>query len=135
MKKIIQGVVIMKDATKNVYLAIKGDVVVHHTDLSAMQKMDGISKPDKTITEEEFNATGGLVRLINGKIFLGKTEAEKKAEEAAETIKELKVKLAETDYIAAKIAEGSATKEDYAKQIKERQEWREAIGKLEKFLA
>ena len=100
-----------------------------------MQKMDGISKPDKTITEEEFNAAGGLVRLINGKIFLGKTEAEKKAEEAAETIKELKVKLAETDYIAAKIAEGSATKEDYAKQIKERQEWREAIGKLEKFLA
>lgn len=123
------------NATRNVYLAIKGDVVVHHTDLSAMAQMDGISKPDITITEEEFEAAGGLVRLINGKIFLGKTDAEKKADEAAETIKELKVKLSETDYIAAKIAEGSATKEDYAKQIKERQEWRDAIGKLEKLLA
>ena len=110
----------MKDATRNVYLAIKGDVVVHHTDLSAMAQMDGISKPDITITEEEFEAAGGLVRLINGKIFLGKTDAEKESEEAVKKIRVLKMQLAETDYIASKIAE--------------RQEWRAEISRLEKLV-
>ena len=134
MKKILQGVVIMKDATKNVHLAIKGDVVIHHTDLSAMAQMDGISKPDITITEEEFEAAGGLVRLINGKIFLGKTDAEKESEEAVKKIRVLKMQLAETDYIASKIAEGSATTKDYADKIAERQEWRAEISRLEKLV-
>ena len=124
----------MKDATKNVYLAIKGDVVIHHTDLSAMAQMDGISKPDITITEEEFEAAGGLVRLINGKIFLGKTDAEKESEEAVKKIRVLKMQLAETDYIASKIAEGSATTKDYADKIAERQEWRAEISRLEKLV-
>ena len=124
----------MKDATKNVYLAIKGDVVIHHTDLSAMKTMDGISVPDMTITEEEFEAAGGLVRLIDGKIFLGKTDAEKASEEAIEKIRVLKMQLAETDYIASKIAEGSATTKDYADKIAERQEWREEINRLEKLV-
>ena len=124
----------MKGTTKNVYLAIKGDVVIHHTDLSAMEKMDGIKKPDMTITEEEFDAAGGLVRLIKGKIFLGKTDAEKKAEEAAEKICVLKTNLAETDYIAVKIAEGSATAKDYSKEIAERQSWRDEVNELEKLL-
>ena len=124
----------MKDATKNVYLAIKGDVVIHHTDLSAMKTMDGISVPDMTITEEEFEAAGGLVRLIDGKIFLGKTDAEKASEEAIEKIRVLKMQLAETDYIASKIAEGSATTKDYADKIAERQEWRAEIDRLEKLV-
>ena len=124
----------MKGATKNVYLAIKGDVVIHHTDLSAMKTMDGISVPDMTITEEEFEAAGGLVRLIDGKIFLGKTDAEKTSEEAIEKIRVLKMQLAETDYIASKIAEGSATTKDYADKIAERQEWRAEINRLEKLV-
>lgn len=124
----------MKDATKNVYLAMKGDVVIHHTDLSAMKTMDGISVPDMTITEEEFEAAGGLVRLIDGKIFLGKTDAEKASEEAIEKIRVLKMQLAETDYIASKIAEGSATTKDYADKIAERQEWRAEINRLEKLV-
>lgn len=49
----------------------------------------------------------------------------------SERIDELKRKLAETDYIACKIAEGSATVEEYAEQIKQRQLWREQINKLE----
>ena len=44
---------------------------------------------------------------------------------------ELKRKLAETDYIACKIAEGVATKAEYAEQIKQRQLWREEINRLE----
>lgn len=46
-------------------------------------------------------------------------------------IDELKQKLAETDYIACKIAEGSATVEEYAEQIKQRQLWRKQINELE----
>jgi len=125
----------MEDSTtKNVYLAIKGDVVIHHTDLSAMESMDGISQPDMTITEEEFYAADGLVRLIDGRIFLGKTDAEKAREEAIEKIRVLKKNLAETDYIAAKIAEGAATTADYTDQIAQRAAWRKEISELESAL-
>lgn len=42
-----------------------------------------------------------------------------------------KQQLAETDYIACKIAEGSATVEEYADIIADRQRWREEINSLE----
>lgn len=37
-------------------------------------------------------------------------------------------KLTATDYIAAKIAEGKATKSEYADKIDERQQWRDDIN-------
>ena len=37
-------------------------------------------------------------------------------------------RLSSTDYIAAKIAEGKATKEEYANKIAERQTWRDDIN-------
>ena len=37
-------------------------------------------------------------------------------------------KLSSTDYIAAKIAEGKATKDEYAGKIAERQQWRDDIN-------
>ena len=37
-------------------------------------------------------------------------------------------KLSSTDYIAAKIAEGKATKTEYADKIAERQQWRNDIN-------
>lgn len=37
-------------------------------------------------------------------------------------------RLSSTDYIAAKIAEGAATKEEYADKITERQGWRDDIN-------
>ena len=37
-------------------------------------------------------------------------------------------RLTATDYIAAKIAEGKATKAEYAKKIAERQQWRDDIN-------
>lgn len=37
-------------------------------------------------------------------------------------------KLTSTDYIAAKIAEGKATKTEYAGKIAERQQWRDDIN-------
>lgn len=37
-------------------------------------------------------------------------------------------KLTTTDYIAAKIAEGKATQEEYADKIADRQQWRDDIN-------
>ena len=52
-----------------------------------------------------------------------------------EIILDRKARLSNTDYIAAKIAEGSATKEEYREQIAERQRWREEINAAEERIA
>jgi hypothetical protein len=65
-----------------VYIAKKGSGIVHHSDKVAMEELDGINEPDLTITDDEFEAAGGLVRIINDKIALGKTSTEIAAEEA-----------------------------------------------------
>lgn len=46
-------------------------------------------------------------------------------------ISELKGKLIDSDYAIIKIAEGAATREEYADLIKQRQEWRARINELE----
>ena len=50
-------------------------------------------------------------------------------------ITQLKVNLAETDYVAIKIAEGAATADDYADVLVQRQAWRDRINALEKELS
>lgn len=77
--------------------------------------------------------------IFNYKLTDGKPElrtAEEKAPEleriaAAQEISELKAKLTATDYVAAKIAEGAATKEEYAEKLAERAAWRARINELE----
>lgn len=118
-----------------VYLARKDGEVIHHTDLDAMKSMDGIDKAEMEIPDEEFEAAGCLARIIGGKIYIGKTETEKKRDDAEARIRMLKAKLTETDYIATKIAEGSATADEYAEKIAERQAWRAEINELEKLTA
>lgn len=44
-------------------------------------------------------------------------------------------KLTATDYIAAKIAEGKATKSEYVDKIVERQQWRDDINAAKKEIA
>lgn len=44
-------------------------------------------------------------------------------------------KLTSTDYIAAKIAEGKATKAEYAEKIAERQAWRDDINAAKEEIA
>jgi hypothetical protein len=114
-----------------VYLWKVDGKVIHHTDLGAAEQLDGLTRqPDKTVTIAEFEAADGIARIMGNKIVLGKTEAEKTAEENQQQITVLKHKLADTDYIAAKIAEGSATKADYAEAIAQRQAWRKEISDL-----
>ncbi len=51
-----------------------------------------------------------------------------------EKIEMRKQQLQNTDYIACKIAEGAATKDEYADELAERQRLRREIGALEKQL-
>jgi rubrerythrin len=60
-----------------------------------------------------------------------KSAEEKAAEDRQNRIAELKRMLSETDYIALKIAEGSATKKEYSEKIAQRQAWRTEINDLE----
>lgn len=53
------------------------------------------------------------------------------AQRAAEQIAQLKQQLADTDYTVIKIAEGAATREEYAEIIAQRQVWRAEINELE----
>lgn len=46
-------------------------------------------------------------------------------------IAQLKLNLTKTDYVAVKIAEGVATKEEYADVLEQRQAWRDEINDLE----
>ena len=73
-------------------------------------------------------------KLTDGKPVL--RTAEEKAPEleriaAVQEIADLKHKLTATDYIAAKIAEGAATREEYAEELAERAAWRARINELE----
>lgn len=82
-----------------------------------------------------------MKKIINGKAVVI-TEEEKNAlqREVADfintaeyksiRINELKQKLADTDYIACKIAEGVATADEYAEMIAQRQAWRKEINRL-----
>lgn len=80
-----------------VYLAKKNGEVVAHTSKKAMRELDGIEKPDMEVTDAEYEAAGGLKRIINNKIFLGKTPEEKAAEEKEAQIQAWKNELAEID--------------------------------------
>ena len=51
-----------------------------------------------------------------------------------EQIEMRKQQLQNTDYIACKIAEGAATKDEYAAELAERQRLRREIGELEEEL-
>ena len=57
-----------------------------------------------------------------------------KKEEYKKEIVILKQKLFDTDYIACKIAEGAATKEEYAFELEARRGWRARINELEQLL-
>jgi hypothetical protein len=109
-----------------------GENVITHTDLTAAAELDGLTRqPDMVIDEARFYAARGLARIIDGAIFLGETETEKQAKQDKARIRALKRLLTDTDYIAVKIAEGSATKSEYAVEIAERKAWRSEINTLE----
>lgn len=74
------------------------------------------------------------MRIYDNGIYRDMTEEEMSllAYSKETQIAELKQKLADTDYIACKIAEGVATWEEYSEILAQRQGWRNEINKLEK---
>ena len=73
-------------------------------------------------------ATMGTQQTYNE---IEETAEERQARENRLEIAELKHKLTATDYIAAKIAEGAATSEEYAEKLAGRAAWRARINELE----
>lgn len=59
------------------------------------------------------------------------TEKEKKEQELLTVLSN----LSSTDYIACKIAEGVATKEEYSEVLAQRQQWREQVNLLKNQIA
>lgn len=62
---------------------------------------------------------------------LAEKEKEKETQSINQQIATLKSNLQETDYVATKIAEGVATKEEYADVLAQRAAWRTEINELE----
>ena len=76
-----------------------------------------------------------MVNWVNGKLIEVPDKIAELEAMAAKTnpeleINELKQKLADTDYAVIKIAEGSATVDEYADLITQRREWRKRINEL-----
>lgn len=75
--------------------------------------------------------------LIDGKPVL-RSDEHKQPEldrlNALAEIAQLKQKLAETDYIAAKLAEGAAKPEEYTEELAQRAAWRARINELEDYI-
>lgn len=109
-----------------IYLARKEGRVIFHADRDAMKELDGL-EPEKTVSTEEFEEAGGLLRIIAGEIFLGQTEEEKR--EAAE-IRELELEeaelmkeLSEKDYKVVKAAEAGLVLSDTDPDLHSRREY------------
>lgn len=60
-----------------IYLFKKDSEVLFFADLAEAKRTHNLETPDMTITDEEFENADGLVRIIDGEIFVGKTNAEK----------------------------------------------------------
>jgi len=116
---------------RKVYLWQQDGVVLFHTDLDAAQAIDGLTAPPElTVEVAEWERTGGVARIVDDKIVLGADEADTLARECVMRIAKLKAMLAQTDYVAAKIAEGAATVAEYAEVVAQRQGWRDEINEL-----
>lgn len=105
----------------------RGKKILKTDDLgSYVAESEEITPAEHILTAEEISGldTGNLI--IEGGQIIPKPQAMKDLER----ILELKNNLSSTDYKAIKIAEGSATIEEYATDIAERQAWRAEINAL-----
>lgn len=131
-----------------VYAKLDGnDVVVEINSSAFLGDISGWTEIDRGVGDKFHHAqsaylTNGIAdedgiynyKLESGELAL-RSDSEKEPErEKLSTIKEiatLKEKLTATDYISAKLAEGAATREEYADKLAERAAWRSRINELE----
>ena len=67
-----------------IYLYQTQTGVEPHTDKVFAENVLNLGEPIAELTEQEWNDAGGLARMIDGGLFLGKTQAEKDEEQARE---------------------------------------------------
>ncbi|MDR2743103.1 MAG: hypothetical protein LBB98_13255 [Treponema sp.] len=124
-----------------VYLAKKNGAVIFHTDLAAMEQLDGISKPDKTVTIGEWEAAGSTAYINSlGEIVLGEPEdvKAKKDEISTLTIEEatLQSELDSKDYKVIKASETGQVLADADPELHQRRQWcRNRINEIRARLA
>lgn len=137
----------MEEIKEIVYVKTDKDGVITAIDSSAFISGAGWTEIDRGEGDKYHHAQGHYLEhgltdadgLYNYKLVGGvpalRSDDEKAPERArvsaAIEISDLKEKLAETDYISAKIADGAATREEYANKLAERAAWRSRINELE----
>jgi hypothetical protein len=94
----------------DVFLIKKGENVVFHTDLTAMEELDGRKTPDKTVSIEAWEDAGSIAYIDpEGNIQLGLPAEEKARREEIESLATeetlLLQELASKDYQVVKNAE------------------------------
>ena len=124
-----------------VYLAKKNGAVIFHTDLAAMKELDGVSKPEKTVTIGEWEAAGSVAHIgASGAIVLGEpSEVEAARKEAGELAAEemkLQQELDRTDWVVVRAAERGEVMSEIDVPFHERREWcRNRISEIRARLA
>ena len=126
-----------------VYLAKKNGRVIFNTDLTAMKEIDGISKPDRTVTVEEWEAVDSVAHInAAGEIVLGEPEdVVARRKELADLTNEeatLQRELDLTDWRVIRAAERGQVLSDTDAKLHKRREWcrdrisaiRERLGRL-----
>ena len=139
------------DFSYSVYVKTNSDGVITEVNSSAfISDTTGWTYIDKGDGDKYHHAQGNYfdmpimdeMGIYNYKLVDGKPELRTEEDKNPETVRinayaeiaSLKQKLADTDYIAAKIAEGAATKEEYAGKLAERESWRARINELQDML-
>jgi hypothetical protein len=111
-----------------VYLAKKNGAVIFHTDLAAMEQLDGIAAPDKTVTAAEWEAAGSVAYIdSSGEIQPGvPPDVKAKLDEIDSLAKEeaaLQTELALKDYKVVKAAEAGQVLAETDPDLHARREW------------
>jgi hypothetical protein len=124
-----------------IYLAKKNGAVIAHTDLAAMEQLDGISSPDKTVTAGEWEAAGSTAYIDgSGKIRLGiPPDVKARRDKIALLCKEeadLQAELGQKDYKVVKAAETGQVLAELDPELHARREWcRNRINEVRERLA
>jgi hypothetical protein len=97
------------------YLAKKDGKVICYLNADKMMEHEGVA-PEREITNEEYRAAAGLIRIIGGEIFLGKTDAEKAVEALQAEKADIDAQLKKLDnvYLTPRILAGIGRQDEYS---------------------
>lgn len=99
-----------------------------HTDKEFAENVLNLGEPIAELTEQEWNDVGGLARMIDGVLVLGKTETEKQAEALQEQAQEAQRQLDATDKYVAKCYDLALVfADEYPELHEQRKVWRQTI--------